>query len=95
MRDTMLDGRDEDAFLRGAERVGPYLTLKAGRMYERMTIRWCTEVLAVLERRGAGAGRETASLRVRSVDLGERWGAPLRDVGQSECHVSPARLAGT
>ena len=52
MHATMLEGRDEDAFLGGAERVGPYLTLKAGRMYERMTIRWCTEVLAVLERRG-------------------------------------------
>ncbi len=66
MHATMLEGRDEDAFLRSAERVGPYLTLKAGRMYERMTIRWCTEVLAVLGRRahagasGRSGGRETA-----------------------------------
>jgi DNA-binding PadR family transcriptional regulator len=47
----MLDGRDADAFERDAERIGPYLTLMAGRMYEQTNIQWCTSALAVLSRR--------------------------------------------
>jgi DNA-binding PadR family transcriptional regulator len=47
----MLDGRDEEAFERDSERIGPYLTLMGGRMYEQTNIRWCTEVLEVLSRR--------------------------------------------
>jgi DNA-binding PadR family transcriptional regulator len=47
----MLDGRDEAAFERDSERIGPYLTLMGGRMYEQTNIRWCTEVLEVLSRR--------------------------------------------
>ncbi len=30
LRDGLLDGRSEDAYLRDAERVGPYLTLMGG-----------------------------------------------------------------
>ena len=44
----MLDGRDEAAFERDAERIGPYLTLMGGRMYEQTNIRWCTAALKVL-----------------------------------------------
>ena len=51
LRDDMLDGRDEDEFLREADRVGPYLTLKGGRMWEEMVIRWSTDALAVLDER--------------------------------------------
>jgi DNA-binding PadR family transcriptional regulator len=47
----MLAGRDEEAFERDAERIGPYLTLMGGRMYEQTNIRWCTAVLEVLSRR--------------------------------------------
>jgi DNA-binding PadR family transcriptional regulator len=47
----MLDGRDEEAFERDAERIGPYLTLMGGRMYEQTNIRWCTAALEVLSRR--------------------------------------------
>jgi DNA-binding PadR family transcriptional regulator len=47
----MLDGRDEDAFERDAERIGPYLTLMGGRMYEQTNIRWCQAALEVLSRR--------------------------------------------
>jgi DNA-binding PadR family transcriptional regulator len=51
LRDDLLAGRDEDDHLRDAERVGPYLTLMAGRMYEQQNIAWCTAVLHVLEQR--------------------------------------------
>ena len=51
MRGHLLAGRDEDEYLRDAERVGPYLTLLGGRMYEGQVIRWCERVLAVLETR--------------------------------------------
>jgi DNA-binding PadR family transcriptional regulator len=47
----LLDGRDEDAFERDAERIGPYLTLMGGRMYEQTNIRWCQTALEVLSRR--------------------------------------------
>ena len=44
----MLDGRDADSFERDSERIGPYLTLMGGRMYEQANIRWCTAALGVL-----------------------------------------------
>ena len=44
----MLDGRDEESFQRDSERIGPYLTLMGGRMYEQTNIRWCTAALGVL-----------------------------------------------
>jgi DNA-binding PadR family transcriptional regulator len=52
IRERMLDGCDEDAYLAIAERVGPYLTLTGGLMYERTNIRWCEQALAVLAERG-------------------------------------------
>jgi DNA-binding PadR family transcriptional regulator len=51
LRDGLLDGRSEAAYLRDAERVGPYLTLMGGRMYEEQNIRWCTAVLDALAQR--------------------------------------------
>jgi DNA-binding PadR family transcriptional regulator len=47
----MLDGRGEEGFERDSERIGPYLTLMGGRMYEQANIRWCTAALEVLSRR--------------------------------------------
>jgi DNA-binding PadR family transcriptional regulator len=47
----MLDGREADTFERDAERIGPYLTLMGGRMYEQTNIAWCTAALDVLSRR--------------------------------------------
>ena len=44
----MLDGRDEATFERDADRIGPYLTLMGGRMYEQTNIQWCTAALQVL-----------------------------------------------
>ncbi|MBD0746864.1 PadR family transcriptional regulator [Streptomyces sp. CBMA152] len=51
LRARLLDGRTEDDFLAGAERVGPYLTLLRGRAFEQENIRWAERALAVLERR--------------------------------------------
>lgn len=47
----MLDGRDADVFERDSERIGPYLTLLAGRMYEQTNIVWCRTALEVLSMR--------------------------------------------
>jgi DNA-binding PadR family transcriptional regulator len=47
----ILDGRDQEAFQRDSERIGPYLTLTGGRMYEQTNIRWCTAALEVLNSR--------------------------------------------
>ncbi|MEU9338528.1 PadR family transcriptional regulator [Streptomyces sp. NPDC048290] len=57
MRDRMLDGRGEDAYLRESDRVGPYLTLLRGIAFERENLHWCERVLTVLDRRAARAGR--------------------------------------
>jgi DNA-binding PadR family transcriptional regulator len=62
LRDDLLEGRDEDEYLRDAERVGPYLTLVAGRIYERQNIRWSRAVLEILEQR-SGATRAVTSRR--------------------------------
>lgn len=37
--------------LRGADRVGPYLTLMAGIGFEEENLRWCERVLTVLKQR--------------------------------------------
>jgi DNA-binding PadR family transcriptional regulator len=64
LRDDLLEGRDEDEYLREAERVGPYLTLMAGRTYEQQNIGWSQAVLAILEQR-SGATRAVTSRRRR------------------------------
>jgi DNA-binding PadR family transcriptional regulator len=59
LRDDLLDGRREDEFLQDAERIGPYLTLMGGRLYEQQNIRWCETVLGILaERARSGGGRD-------------------------------------
>lgn len=52
-RERLLAGRDEEAFLRDAERVGPYLTLMRGRAFEEENLRWCERALEILARREA------------------------------------------
>jgi DNA-binding PadR family transcriptional regulator len=51
LRDKLLAGRSEDEFLRESPRIGPYLTLMAGRLYEQQNIAWSTTVLEALTRR--------------------------------------------
>jgi DNA-binding PadR family transcriptional regulator len=53
LRDDLLAGREEDEYLRDAERIGPYLTLMGGRLYEQQNIRWCETVLGILAARVA------------------------------------------
>jgi DNA-binding PadR family transcriptional regulator len=53
LRDDLLAGRAEDEYLEAAERIGPYLTLMGGRLYEQQNIRWCEMVLGVLAARSA------------------------------------------
>jgi DNA-binding PadR family transcriptional regulator len=49
--DEMLGGQERDAYERDTERIGPYLTLMGGRMYEQTNIQWCNAALEVLSRR--------------------------------------------
>jgi SpoVK/Ycf46/Vps4 family AAA+-type ATPase len=51
MRTRELDGRSEADFLANAERVGPYLSLQRGILFEEENVRWAREVLAVLGER--------------------------------------------
>ncbi|MFC5750578.1 PadR family transcriptional regulator [Actinomadura rugatobispora] len=53
LRARILGGRDEEEYLRTAERVGPYLTLMRGRALERENLRWGEAVLATLAERAA------------------------------------------
>ena len=48
IRARLLAGRGEEEHLASADRIGPYLTLMGGRMYEQQNIRWCERVLAAL-----------------------------------------------
>lgn len=51
LREDLLDGCAEGEYLQDAERIGQYLTLMGGRLYEQQNIGWCTAVLEVLEAR--------------------------------------------
>jgi DNA-binding PadR family transcriptional regulator len=51
LREDLLQGRTEDDYLQAAERIGPYLTLMGGRMYEQQNLRWCEAVLDGLKAR--------------------------------------------
>ncbi|MBY4207009.1 MULTISPECIES: PadR family transcriptional regulator [Nocardiaceae] len=51
MAHRLLDGRTETEFLATADRIGPYLTLMRGRMFEEESLRWGARVLEVLDTR--------------------------------------------
>lgn len=51
LRERLLDGLDEAAYLARTERVGPYLTLMRGMAFEEENLRWGERVLAVLAER--------------------------------------------
>ncbi|HEX6341061.1 PadR family transcriptional regulator [Umezawaea sp.] len=53
LRARLLDGRTEEEFLAGSDRIGPYLTLMGGRAVEQATTGWCERTLAILARRAA------------------------------------------
>ncbi|MFH0517929.1 PadR family transcriptional regulator [Streptomyces sp. M41] len=53
VRERLLDGRTEDAYLRDSDRIGPYLTLLAGIAFEEENLRWCDRVRTVLKQRVA------------------------------------------
>ncbi|MGA5001297.1 PadR family transcriptional regulator [Streptomyces arboris] len=51
--ERMRGDRSEGEFLRYGERIGPYLTCRRGRDFERANHDWCQEVIAVLRARSA------------------------------------------
>jgi len=58
LRDKILAGRSEEQFLRESPRIGPFLTLLAGRLYEQQNIAWSTTVLEVLTQRSPSAAAQ-------------------------------------
>jgi DNA-binding PadR family transcriptional regulator len=60
LRERLLDGRTEDEFLAGSDRIGPYLTLMGGRSLEQVTIGWCERTLAILDSVTVGPDRRRA-----------------------------------
>jgi DNA-binding PadR family transcriptional regulator len=55
LHENLLDGRTEDDYVRDAERIGPYLTLMGGRLYEQLELDWCEAVLEALTARARSA----------------------------------------
>ncbi|GAC1326261.1 MAG: PadR family transcriptional regulator [Thermoleophilaceae bacterium] len=48
---SILNGRDEAAYLRESPRVGPYLTLARGRAFESENVSWCRWAIGALRAR--------------------------------------------
>jgi DNA-binding PadR family transcriptional regulator len=61
LREDLLKGRTEDEYLRDAGRIGPYLTLLGGRLYEQQNIQWCTVVLDVLAARARNDAKSASA----------------------------------
>lgn len=55
--ERMLNGRDEETFVRTTRRIGPYLTLLRGIALERENVRWCDAAARLVERRRDGPDR--------------------------------------
>jgi DNA-binding PadR family transcriptional regulator len=51
LRDRLLSGRSEAEYINAGERLGPYLTLMGGRMFEQQNLHWIATVLEILEQR--------------------------------------------
>lgn len=49
--ELMLKGRSPDEYVAGARRIGPYLTLRRGILYEQENVEWLTEAVDALTRR--------------------------------------------
>jgi DNA-binding PadR family transcriptional regulator len=56
----MLKGRSHDKFVATARRVGPYLTLRRGILYEKENIDWLIETIEVLAKRAGRRSRKRA-----------------------------------
>lgn len=54
VEEKMLKGRTHDEYITQARRVGPYLTLRSGILYEQQTLTWLQDTIAVLEHRQEG-----------------------------------------
>jgi DNA-binding PadR family transcriptional regulator len=56
LREGFLNGQNEQDYLLGADRVGPYLNLMRGRLFEQENLRWGQQVLDILAGRMSHAG---------------------------------------
>jgi DNA-binding PadR family transcriptional regulator len=52
LRAAILRGRSEDEFVRTTRRLGPYLALKSGIVYEQSSLEWTRWAIAALRARG-------------------------------------------
>lgn len=56
LREQLLAGRTEEEYLHGDDRVGPYLTLMRGRLFEQENLTWGATVLEILANRVSARG---------------------------------------
>ena len=56
LRDESLRGRTEDQFVRTTRRIGPYLTLKSGILYEQAMVEWHRWAIGAVRARMREAG---------------------------------------
>lgn len=63
---ALLEGRDEDTFIRTSARVGPYLTCKRGQLFEQENHHWCTWAAGVLRSRTSPDNPATEASRGRA-----------------------------
>jgi DNA-binding PadR family transcriptional regulator len=59
--ERMLAGRSDAEYVRDGERIGPYLTLMGGRMFEQQNMRWITAALEIVARRSGDDQTMTAT----------------------------------
>ncbi|MEQ6899231.1 PadR family transcriptional regulator [Microbacterium sp. KR10-403] len=71
-RRHLLEDRTAEEFLAEAERIGPFLTLECGIVFEEGNVRWYEGVLETLERRGESPVRDETSSRAASGDAPSR-----------------------
>jgi DNA-binding PadR family transcriptional regulator len=61
LREAGFRGRSEDEFIRSTRRVGPYMTLKNGILYEQAMIAWHRWAIDALKARTKARARTTAT----------------------------------
>lgn len=78
LRSAFFRGRTEEAYVRTTRRVGPYMTLRRGIMFENENIAWCEWAIGVLRARLAPGGKNSALL-ADSQDDGDEDGDDEED----------------
>ncbi|MFE7626868.1 PadR family transcriptional regulator [Streptomyces sp. NPDC057509] len=94
LRERLLAGRDEAAFLAETERIGPYLTLMRGRSFEEENLRWGQRVLEILDSRAAAGEKPGAGGVTRPLGPPSPVRAPRTDDQEARTRGARAAMDG-